>query len=151
MILDTFHDERNGYQFATNPAGAKWDAQMVERGAREQRRTGTASGTWRPASRRRAGTPRSEFPFRTLKFNAADIQTWGVNFERKVRRLNEDSYWSPLPRIYDLQRVSLAGTVEGMRGLRPGRNLRIKPYVVEQLQHARPGSARPATSMAAST
>jgi hypothetical protein len=26
IILDTFHDERNGYQFATNPAGAKWDA-----------------------------------------------------------------------------------------------------------------------------
>ena len=25
-----------------------------------------------------------------------------MNFERKVRRLNEDSYWSPIPRIYDI-------------------------------------------------
>ena len=32
IILDTFHDERNGYQFATNPAGAKWDAQMANEG-----------------------------------------------------------------------------------------------------------------------
>ena len=24
IVLDTFHDGRNGYQFATNPAGAKW-------------------------------------------------------------------------------------------------------------------------------
>ena len=32
IILDTFHDERNGYQFATNPAGAKWDAQMSNEG-----------------------------------------------------------------------------------------------------------------------
>lgn len=35
-----------------------------------------------------------------------DPQVWGINFERKLRRLNEDSYWSPLPRIYDAQRVS---------------------------------------------
>ena len=67
-------------------------------------------------------------PFRTLKFSPSELQTWGVNFERKLRRLNEDSYWSPLPRIYDLERVSLAGTVGGMRGLRQGKNLRFKPY-----------------------
>ena len=53
-----------------------------------------------------------------------------MNFERKVRRLNEDSFWSPIPRIYDITRVSLAGTVDGMRGLRPGKNIRVKPYAL---------------------
>src|SRR4029079_775802 len=24
VVIDTFHDERNGYQFSINPAGAKW-------------------------------------------------------------------------------------------------------------------------------
>ena len=32
ILLDTFHDDRSGYQFATNPAGAKWDAQMSNEG-----------------------------------------------------------------------------------------------------------------------
>ncbi|MBI3049852.1 MAG: carbohydrate binding family 9 domain-containing protein, partial [Acidobacteria bacterium] len=32
IVLDTFHDGRNGYQFATNPAGAKWDAQLAHEG-----------------------------------------------------------------------------------------------------------------------
>jgi len=32
VVLDTFHDERNGYMFAINPMGAKWDAQMVNDG-----------------------------------------------------------------------------------------------------------------------
>ena len=32
IILDTFHDGRNGYQFAINAAGAKWDAQMTNEG-----------------------------------------------------------------------------------------------------------------------
>jgi hypothetical protein len=69
-------------------------------------------------------------PFRTLKFGEADPQVWGINFERKLRRLNEDSYWSPIPRIYDAQRVSLAGTLEGLRGLHAGKNIRVKPYAL---------------------
>jgi hypothetical protein len=32
IIIDTFGDRRNGFQFAVNPAGAKWDAQMTNEG-----------------------------------------------------------------------------------------------------------------------
>ena len=44
IILDTFHDERNGYMFATNAHGAKWDAQTINEG-RESTRTGMRCGT----------------------------------------------------------------------------------------------------------
>jgi hypothetical protein len=127
IILDTFHDERNGYQFAINPAGAKWDAQMSNEG---RENNANWDGIWDVATRVTETGWQAEIriPFRTLKFDNRDTQTWGVNFERKLRRLNEDSYWSPLPRIYDIQRVSLAGSVEQLRGLRPGKNLRIKPF-----------------------
>jgi len=127
IILDTFHDERNGYQFATNPAGAKWDSQTSNDG---RENNANWDGIWDVATKVTESGWYAEIriPFRTLKFTEANIQTWGVNFERKLRRLNEDSYWAPLPRIYNLERVSMAGTVEGMRGLRPGKNLRFKPY-----------------------
>ena len=127
IILDTFHDARNGYTFATNPAGAKYDAQMANEG---RDRNANWDGIWDVATRTTETGWYAEIrvPFRTLKFESRDIQTWGVNFERKLRRLNEDSYWSPLPRIYNLDRVSMAGTVEGLTGLRPGMNLRFKPY-----------------------
>ncbi len=136
IILDTFHDQRNGYQFATNPAGAKWDAQMVNEG---RENNANWDGIWDVATRitETGWYAEIRIPFRTLQFSAADAQVWGVNFERKVRRLNEDSYWSPVPRIYDIQRVSLAGTLEGMRGVRPGKNLRIKPYVLSSGEHHR--------------
>jgi hypothetical protein len=127
IILDTFHDARNGYQFAINPAGAKWDSQMSNEG---RENNSSWDGIWDVATRIMETGWYAEIrvPFRTLKFTSSEIQNWGVNFERKLRRLNEDSYWSPLPRIYDLDRVSIAGTVEGMRGLRSGKNLRFKPY-----------------------
>ena len=129
VILDTFHDERNGYQFATNPAGAKWDSQMANEG---RENNVNWDGIWDVATRV-TGTgwfAEIRIPFLTLKFPDEESQTWGVNFERKVRRLNEDSYWAPLPRIYDVQRVSLAGTVEGIRGVQAGLNLRVKPYAL---------------------
>ena len=129
IILDTFHDERNGYAFAINPAGAKFDAQMSNEGREVN---ANWDGIWEVRTRiaETGWYAEISLPFRTLKFTEADMHVWGVNFERKVRRLNEDSYWSPLPRIYGPERVSLAGAVEGMRGLRPGKDLRIKPYAL---------------------
>jgi hypothetical protein len=129
IILDTFHDGRNGYQFATNPAGAKWDSQMASEGRDNNQNW---DGIWDVKTRITETGWSAEIwiPFRTLKFGDEDPQVWGINFERKLRRLNEDSYWSPIPRIYDVQRVSLAGTLEGMRGLHAGKNLRVKPYAL---------------------
>src|SRR5206468_10499620 len=43
-------------------------------------------------------------------------------------RRSEDSFWSPVPRIYSLDRVSLAGSIDQLHRLRPGRNLRLKPF-----------------------
>jgi len=128
ILLDTFHDDRSGYQFATNPAGAKWDAQLANEG---RDFNVNWDGIWSVEARvtEIGWVAEIVIPFRTLKFADRDPQTWGINFRRKVRRLNEDSYWSPLPRIYGLERVSMAGTLDGLRGIRAGRNLRIKPYV----------------------
>jgi hypothetical protein len=129
IVLDTFHDGRNAYQFATNPAGAKWDSQMAGEG---RDNNSNWDGIWDVKTRVTETGWFAEIwiPFRTLKFGDADPQVWGINFERKLRRLNEDSYWSPIPRIYDAQRVSLAGTLEGMRGLHAGKNIRVKPYAL---------------------
>jgi hypothetical protein len=141
IILDTFRDERNGYQFATNPAGAKWDAQMANEG---RENNVNWDGIWDVATSvsETGWNAEIRIPFRTLKFSDAEQQVWGLNFERKVRRLNEDSYWAPIPRIYDIQRVSLAGTVEGLRGLQPGKNLRFKPYALTSSNTAGGGGAR---------
>ena len=129
IVLDTFHDERNGYVFATNAHGAKWDAQMINEGLEVNENW---DALWDVATRITESGWYAEIviPFRTLRFRSSDEQTWGINFQRRIRRRNEDSFWAPVPRIYDLQRVSLAGTLEGLQGVRPGNDLRVKPYVL---------------------
>ena len=129
IVLDTFHDERNGYLFSVNPAGAKWDAQMTNEG-REINEDWDAVWTVRTRIVEDGWTAEIAVPFRSLKFRSLDRQSWGINFERQVRRRNETSFWFPLPRIYGVERVSLAGTLEGLEGISPGANFRVKPYLV---------------------
>jgi hypothetical protein len=127
VVIDTFKDERNGYQFAINPAGAKWDAQMANEG---RENNSNWDGVWDVSTRiaENGWYAEMRIPFRTLKFSPATEQTWGVNFQRRLRRLNENSYWSPVQRIHNLSRVSMAGTIEGLEDIAPGNNLRVKPY-----------------------
>ena len=68
-------------------------------------------------------------PFTSLRYQNEDIQTWGVNFERRIRRNNEVAYWSRLSQDRDLLRVSEAGTMEGVVAPKQ-RNLQITPYVL---------------------
>jgi hypothetical protein len=127
IVVDTFSDQRNGFEFATNPAGAKWDAQMSNEGRESN---ANWDGIWDVRTRMASNGWYAEIriPFRTLKFTVQDPQTWGLNFQRRLRRRNEESFWAPLPRIYTLDRVSLAGSLAGLSRLRPGRNLRVKPF-----------------------
>ena len=134
VILDTFHDQRNGYIFSTNAAGAKSDAQMINEG----RETNASwDGVWYVKTNfvDDGWIAEIAIPFKTLKFREDSIQTWGMNFHRNLRSnlRNEDSFWSPVPRIYDIQRVSLAGTLEGLEGIKPGSNMRFKPYVTSSV------------------
>ena len=128
VLLDTFADRRNGFVFTTNARGAKADTQIANEG-RDVNPNWDA--VWWVESRRTADGWTAEFriPFKTLRFEAGDGRTWGINFARRVRRKNELSYWSPVSRAYTIYRASSAGTLDGLPPLQNGRNLRIKPFL----------------------
>lgn len=130
LVLDTFLDRRNSFLFLVNPKGAVRDEQTFN----DSR---TIVEAWDGLSRARTARQDSSWstemiiPLRTLRFDASrDPQSWGINFIRRVRRVNETSYWAPLERQYRLHRMSKAGTMEGLAGLRQGRNLQLKPYAL---------------------
>src|SRR5262249_41899950 len=73
--------------------------------------------------------------------------TWGVNFERNIRRKNEQVFWAPVPKAYGLTRISLAGELTGMRSLARGLDLRLKPFLVTGRHDARPAANLESTAM----
>ncbi len=129
ILLDTFGDRQNGYVFMTNPAGARADRQV----ANEGREVNTSwDAAWAVKTKVVADGWVAEFaiPFRSLRFDPAAGHRWGINFSRRIRRRNEIDFWAPVPRSYNLGRVSLAGQLDGLRfSSSGGRNIRVKPYV----------------------
>ena len=72
------------------------------------------------------GRVRDSVPHAALS-RRAPTQTWGINFQRNIRRRNERAYWAPIPRQFNLYRLSLAGSLAGVQT--PAlRNFRITPY-----------------------
>ena len=137
VILDTFHDSRNGYMFLTTPLGAKLEQQVFDEGEGGGRGT-TANvnrnweGVWDAAARidDEGWTAEIEIPFSTVRFVPSDAQVWGVNFQRHIRRKNESVLWAPIPKAYTLTRVSLAGELHGLSEISRGLDLRLKPFMV---------------------
>ena len=141
LILDTFHDSRSGYMFVTSPLGAKLEQQIAEEGEGGYRRSSASinsnvnldwDGVWDVSARRtdQGWVAEIAIPMVTMRFPEADRQVWGVNFMRNIRRKNEQVFWSPVPKGYDLTRVSRAGTMTGLGGVDRGLDLRITPYVL---------------------
>ena len=151
MVLDTFSDSQNGFIFGTTPAGQEYDGQVINEGG-ERLFGGSGGGgfsrgggggfniNWDGAWQVRTAITEvgwsAEFaiPFRTIRFPARAEQTWGVNFQRNIRRRNETAYWAPLPRQYNLYRVSMAGQLDGITApVGISRNLQFTPYVTGEL------------------
>jgi small-conductance mechanosensitive channel/CRP-like cAMP-binding protein len=139
IILDTFADRRNGFVFVVNAVGGKSDTQI----ANEGRDVNTSwDAVWSVATHADTSgwTAEIRIPFKTLRFESGADRIWGVNFSRRIRRRNEVDFWSPVPRVYNLYRASLAGTMTGLPNANPGRNLRIKPWISGDTTRALSGS-----------
>jgi len=132
--IDPLYDQRSGYFFEINPAGAMGDAQLVP--AKGTNEVGTAQnrawdGIWlsRVTRHERGWTAEIEIPFRSLSFDPQGV-AWGLNFQRTIRRRNEESFWTGWERNQGLFNLAFAGRIEGISDVSQGSGLDIQPYVI---------------------
>ena len=111
VILDSFRDQQNGFVFGTNPAGIEYDGQVTREGSGFNLNWDT-SWTVRAAISDIGWSAEMEIPFKSLRYGPDEIQTWGMNFQRNIRRNNEVAFWSPIPRQHSLYRISQAGILK---------------------------------------
>ncbi|MDH3652475.1 MAG: carbohydrate binding family 9 domain-containing protein, partial [Saprospiraceae bacterium] len=142
MILDTYRDGQNGFVFGTSPLGVEYDAQVDNEGEGNfnlNRQQGGIIGgfnlnwdaSWEVKTQVGEFGWSAEFaiPFRTIRYRSGEGQEWGINFRRNIRKNNEIDYWAPIPINFDLNRLSLAGSLTGLDLKSPG-NLKVIPYAL---------------------
>ena len=138
-VLDPMNDRRSGYYFEINPAGAMGDAQLIAAtgGAQVGLTQNRAwNGIWLARTRRgdQGWTVEVEIPFRTLNFDPSATE-WGANFQRTVRRKNEEDNWSGWARNQGLYSLTSAGRIVGIADVSQGHGLDIKPYVLGEYRN----------------
>ena len=124
--IDTFNNQQTGYFFEMNPSGLMGDAL---RGATFNNRQWDGIWTGKAHRNEDGWTLEIEIPFSTLNFDP-DAEAWGINFQRTVRRKNEESVWSGWLRNQGLNRLSNAGLLVGLEGIDAARGLDVKPYLL---------------------
>lgn len=130
-VFDTFMDKRRAYFFEINPLGLRGDG-LISSG-QGQNLNKDWDGIWK------AWTFVGDFgwsaeikiPFRSINFDPKS-DVWGINFQRTVRRKNEEQLWTGHRRNQGLLRPQNAGILTGLHNPSQGIGLEIVPYAITQ-------------------
>lgn len=136
VLVDSYHDHRTAFGFEVNPAGVRRD---------EVRTIDSDDNSWDPvwevATRVDSGgwTAELRIPLTQLRFSGAREQTWGIQFERIIGRINEDAVSTFIPKS-ERGGVPLFGHLTGIDGVRPTLRLEVLPYTMAKTAYVETGS-----------
>jgi hypothetical protein len=127
IMIDTFKDQQNGYEFFVNPHGIQADLRRTGHNEDE-----SYDAVWYSAGQITdyGWTAEMSIPFRSIRFPDAASQQWGLHVLRiRPRDSREQISWAPFSRD-DVCFFCQAGTINGIDGVNQGKNLELLPYVI---------------------
>ena len=144
VLLGTFHDRRQAYVFAVNPFGVQMDGTIVEAGA--------ATGGWTPTLSGRTAPDLSQdfvftskgrlteygyeveirIPFKSLKYQSADEQSWDINVVRQVQHSGYEDSWAPAQAVERVVPRARRARSTDLRGFDRGLVLDLNPVVTRK-------------------
>ena len=125
VLLSPYDDGANGFGFGVTSAGVQIDEKWT--GFNSDR---SWDAVWESATR--VGDDgwyvEMALPYGALRFKSSEVQVWGINFYRHIRRFREDSWWSPVD-VAESGFLQQEGTLTGLQNIKAPFRLSITPYV----------------------
>lgn len=131
FYVDPYNDKKTGYFFGVNAGGTMLDGILFN----DTWDDWSWDGIWesKTSVEPDGWTVEMRIPFSQMRFNQSDQMTWGVNFQREIKRNNEKSYYVMVPKK-ESGFVSRFASLEGLDGVKPKQRLEATPYVVQKAQ-----------------
>ncbi|MBC7872691.1 MAG: carbohydrate binding family 9 domain-containing protein [Ferruginibacter sp.] len=132
VFFDTYNDNQNGFQFIVTSANVQSDAKLGPNlgGGFGEYGDKTWDAVWesKVQTQKDGWTVEMKIPSISLRFSKKDLQDWGVQFLRLIRRTNETCFWNPVkPEVNGF--VNQFGNYMGLKDLEPPLRLSFSPYV----------------------
>jgi hypothetical protein len=146
FYLGTYNDGQQALVFAVNPLGVQQDGALAEQGRSNGGREGTDLSPDYVYSSRGRLTPEGfeievRIPFKTLRYQSAEQQDWGLHVIRKIQATGHEDSWVPAQRGAP-SFLRQGGTLQGFTGLRRGLVMDLNPVVTARAAGA-PDPIRP--------
>ena len=148
ILLDTYNDNRRALLFSVNPLGVQQDGVQSEGFDPSQSAGGRFEGSvdispdFLYESRGRVTDAGYEvevrIPFKSLRYQSADPQTWGVQIMRFTQHSGYEDTWTPAVRA-NASFLIQSGRLTGLTGLRHGLVMDINPEFTSSLAGAPAG------------
>lgn len=126
VSIDSYNDNRTAFEFGLNPVGVKHDLRRFDDEHQDSNwdaiwegRTTTDSDGW---------TAEFKIPFRELRFDSREHQSWGLQINRFIASKNEDVYWSHIAKN-EQGWVSHYGELKGLKNIPSPRRVYVAPYI----------------------
>ncbi|MEZ4588623.1 MAG: DUF5916 domain-containing protein [Gemmatimonadales bacterium] len=146
--LGTYDDGRQAFVFAANPLGIQADGALVE-GARQRQPGHDAGGAQReepdysPDYQFDSKGRLTDFgyqleiriPFRSLRFQPAEVQRWSFQVIRKSAATGREDTWAPARRAAP-SFLRQSGALVGLEDLSRGRVLELNPEATSTIEGA---------------
>lgn len=130
VTFDTYNDKQNAFLFGVTSANVQSDARISSAGGDNGGFDKNWDAVWDSEVKivSDGWIVEMKIPYMSLRFAKKDIQDWGINFNRFIRRYNESSYWNTVdPKISGT--INQSGKLAGLRNLNPPLRLSLLPYV----------------------
>ncbi len=139
VFIDSYYDRKTAYTFGLNAAGVQIDGIKTDGGSIRSSPLffdTSWDAVWASSVRvnEDGWSIEMQIPYSMLRFPEAENQTWGINFRRYIPRNSETSEWSLIRREdYASGSVANFGTLEGLKNIKPRKNIQVTPYTVSGL------------------
>ncbi|MBC8401789.1 MAG: carbohydrate binding family 9 domain-containing protein [Candidatus Marinimicrobia bacterium] len=133
VSLDSYDDNRTAFEFGLNPAGVKHDLRRYD----DENRDSNWDALWegRTTMMKNGWCAEFRIPFRELRFDSREKQTWGLQINRFIAEKNEDTYWTQISKE-EQGWVSHYGELNGLEKIPRQHRIYITPYITGQYNKA---------------
>ena len=135
IILDTYHDKLNGFEYFVTPLGEQMDSK-VSPNTNGNNEDFSWNAVWKSAAKiNNDGWSFEMFiPFSAIRFGKKNVQDWGLNIMRRRKKTGQDLFWQPVDQNVN-GFLTQEGSLTGLENIKPPLRLQLSPYFSAYKNH----------------
>jgi hypothetical protein len=132
IYIDPFNTGLTAYGFFVTPVNVQIDMKAEENGHEDE----NWNAVWKSETRiiENGWCVEYRIPYSALRFPKTPVQTWGLNFFRKIERYRENTSWS----FIDSEKqgwINQQGELHGIKNVDPPVRLSVTPYLSAYMEN----------------